>query len=803
MSRFAGSMQDQQSAAGVDPTAPGVDSAVRISPNRLTIDDRFPSLSFIIQTAGLPYFEVLLTTDRALFDPGQDPHRNVNTFYSSRQDSGLIDASLGQDSYLVPQAVLQTFARQQPKPSRIYYTAIAYADNQGNAPRFAHLPQTLPQTAPSVELSPHFTGSTLSRLLGMSLGTLQTIGSDGRPVKADPAPKAGGLPLMPPGRPGPNGQRGGGQAPGAVPGDAGHGNPAPHDNGATDRNGAGNGGGNIMTGTGRDAVSEANRNGNGQPAAGAHPQPGLDGNRQPARAPGQPTNGNGGVTGDPQSPQADPDAAAGEDDFQYDDGFGALPDTNPQPTLGPADIGGYGDDDFGIPPTPSGAGNGPSAANGNGNLEAHGGHTHAGNGESNSPANGPAGRQGNNGNVGMAGNGHNGAGEDAAAHSPDHSVEQASGAGDIPALDEIGTQAQSLQAPAAWHALSDTGTPGEVANGNGRPAPVAANGNNGNGNTTGPGPDQAANGNGQTAAGTGEAAGTLSNERKRHIIERVGAHRQPAVRYDALSLDGAFRGRFGKEHPYYQRAHDGLSYGIAQFNQDSGQLGTLLSTMQQRDSARFEQIFGPSASQLVQMTMAAGPNSLQSPSGRSVRVQALDGKDLWEEPWTTRFREAAQVTAFQSAQNQVAAALFLDPMIDLARWFGINSERGLALLYDRAISQQPDSATAFLTAALSDLTTDVLRNQALDVIKTRNPAIQSVGDFQDSMPGLQRSEQWDSYTIAALHGALRALGADSPIALKDYTESMAAIGQAASAQAFATQVQRILSDDQLGDDLVA
>ncbi|WP_232427557.1 hypothetical protein, partial [Burkholderia ubonensis] len=43
----------------------------RITAKRQQIDNRFPFLAFAIDTLGLPLYEVLLTTDRALFSPSR------------------------------------------------------------------------------------------------------------------------------------------------------------------------------------------------------------------------------------------------------------------------------------------------------------------------------------------------------------------------------------------------------------------------------------------------------------------------------------------------------------------------------------------------------------------------------------------------------------------------------------------------------------------------------------------------------------------------------------------------------------
>src|SRR2546428_6179344 len=87
---------------------------VSIVPNRQRLTDFFPSLSFTIQTGGLPYYDLLLTTDPSLFDPVNAGRRTPSSFYASHQDGGLSPATDGHASHLVPSAVIRGFAAAVP-----------------------------------------------------------------------------------------------------------------------------------------------------------------------------------------------------------------------------------------------------------------------------------------------------------------------------------------------------------------------------------------------------------------------------------------------------------------------------------------------------------------------------------------------------------------------------------------------------------------------------------------------------------------------------------------------------------------
>src|SRR5262245_32871825 len=121
----------------------------RVVANSPRLDDSFPVFGLNIYCDHAAWFEVLLTTDRALFDPASASRRKPDNFYSSRQDSRLIPIQLGTAVYLAPAAVLRGFTNAMPRPAEIYYTVVAYSDAQGSNPVFAQPPEALASSAPS------------------------------------------------------------------------------------------------------------------------------------------------------------------------------------------------------------------------------------------------------------------------------------------------------------------------------------------------------------------------------------------------------------------------------------------------------------------------------------------------------------------------------------------------------------------------------------------------------------------------------------------------------------------------------
>lgn len=137
----------------------------------------------------------------------------------------------------------------------------------------------------------------------------------------------------------------------------------------------------------------------------------------------------------------------------------------------------------------------------------------------------------------------------------------------------------------------------------------------------------------------------------------------------------------------------GLSFGLIQWTQRSGQLGLLLSAMWAADTDAFEAAVGgrAAADELLRVTRA---------STESARLAPVAGASLWSEPWTSRFRALGGVRAFQRVQVELAqrgyhwtqAARVAD-LLGPRTW----SPRAWAVFFDRAVqtpSRLIEEATA-------------------------------------------------------------------------------------------------------------
>lgn len=215
-------------------------------------------------------------------------------------------------------------------------------------------------------------------------------------------------------------------------------------------------------------------------------------------------------------------------------------------------------------------------------------------------------------------------------------------------------------------------------------------------------------------------------------------------------------------------------------------LGRLLTMMKQRDATTFSQMFGEHAGELIQTTTSAGPPSKDVAGGRSVRVQPVDGKDLWEEPWVSRFRQAGQHRPFQAAQNQLASEGYLDPMLLFARWLGLDTDRALTLVVDRAVQMGVNGARQWIIDAVGPVQTPAQRRQVLTALKHVD-----LLSFQKATDALDKDGQWGPMTHAAMVAALRDLGSASPVQLLTREQMMEAIVRRAAGQSWAKRVEQV------------
>lgn len=197
---------------------------------------------------------------------------------------------------------------------------------------------------------------------------------------------------------------------------------------------------------------------------------------------------------------------------------------------------------------------------------------------------------------------------------------------------------------------------------------------------------------------------TLTEDTKSDIVSYTvkfegGSRKNP---YASLNRDAEYRGLFDRpkrkgrvkipveERTQRHRAskynpsggfHIGLSYGAWQAAQEPGSLGTLLKYMQREDSSLFTEVFGPDSNELLRVTNSKGRRN----GRRSPRTRPVGGADLWQDPWASRFKKAAEHETFRKAQRKWVADKYLDKILDTADDYSLDSKGALAVLFDIAI----------------------------------------------------------------------------------------------------------------------
>jgi hypothetical protein len=145
-------------------------------------------------------------------------------------------------------------------------------------------------------------------------------------------------------------------------------------------------------------------------------------------------------------------------------------------------------------------------------------------------------------------------------------------------------------------------------------------------------------------------------------------------------MEGA--GKFGALNLNTDKA--GLSFGLIQWAQKPGRLEEILQAFSATRAADFTNIFGGGdanlAAQLIAHTRL--PNGGVDPASGQTINHAFD---LVNEPWVSRFRQAAQFKPFQQVQVQTAVNDFAASLSRLQQYAPqLTSERAVGFMLDLA-----------------------------------------------------------------------------------------------------------------------
>lgn len=289
---------------------------------------------------------------------------------------------------------------------------------------------------------------------------------------------------------------------------------------------------------------------------------------------------------------------------------------------------------------------------------------------------------------------------------------------------------------------------------------------------------------------------------KVRILRVVGKNESGNEAYSSINADTEYN---TPGHDAFQLQHIGLSWGIVHFTQRSGMLGQVLKKAKERELAllppisadgnlpvehRFENLFGEHWQQLLNTTdpgFTTNPDDRLAPVGEGL---------LWQEPWLTRFRNAGSVPYIQSAQNEVAVIEYVNKIQQIANWLGIRTARGLAMLLDRVIHAGMGAGLSWIMASIEPIRNENDRRIALQAV-TGNP--DDLMSFQQQQ-GIEANGEWNAITHAALIGALRTMGEQSPIVIPEADNLLRRLLMAAQGTDFENRLQALYNDTENFDD---
>lgn len=188
------------------------------------------------------------------------------------------------------------------------------------------------------------------------------------------------------------------------------------------------------------------------------------------------------------------------------------------------------------------------------------------------------------------------------------------------------------------------------------------------------------------------------------------------------------------------RDGQGLSWGIVQFSQRSGSLGRLLAACRAA-LPDFDAVVGGAdiADELLAVTQAKDPDA---------RLAPVRGNTLWSDAWRSIFAQLAAKPEVVRCQNVAAVEYFFKPNLRFAQWMGFDTDRALAVLFDRCVQMGNGGGTSWIAATAAPL--------------DRAASLKSLG--YDSLSAFQRARglvvdgRWGPRSHAALVDALRARG---------------------------------------------
>jgi hypothetical protein len=188
-----------------------------------------------------------------------------------------------------------------------------------------------------------------------------------------------------------------------------------------------------------------------------------------------------------------------------------------------------------------------------------------------------------------------------------------------------------------------------------------------------------------------------------------------------MSLTSQFEGAgmFGAINLNTDKA--GLSYGLIQWAQKPGRLHEILAAFQQQEPAAFVQILG-GGSQAVADGLVR--HTAKSQGGVDSMGRTTDPQfDLVQEPWKTRFRNAALDRSLQKVQVSIALQAFNGSLRQVQAFAPqLRSERAIAFMLDLANQFGDGGARSIFNAVAAAATPGLSEAQLLQAVEDESVA---------------------------------------------------------------------------------
>lgn len=147
----------------------------------------------------------------------------------------------------------------------------------------------------------------------------------------------------------------------------------------------------------------------------------------------------------------------------------------------------------------------------------------------------------------------------------------------------------------------------------------------------------------------------------------------------------------------------GVSLGLLQWSQAGGGLAELLDAWQRAEPQLLAGYLGGSTAKVLEVARARS-------------LDPVDGVPLWSGVWLARWKAALADPSLRRVQDElVRGGVHMRAAVKAAGVLGVKSERGLALLFDRAVQQGP-ARVATAAAAVRERMGDTTEYHLLVIV---------------------------------------------------------------------------------------